>query len=190
MGLLGWTVQFISENIATILSTIAIILSVYFTYIRAGKLVFPRPNYIAAIKRIKPKNDILIIPMALINTGVRTSVVRVRIVANDDTVFRNNYDYNVIQIDKGNLVGEGHMVGSVPFLIEPRSAGFKNAGFLNNRHALSDYLVSLKKAPKFDVWYTRGTKWHSNKTKWKFAYRLTWNNWLKLKGRYAEGEIG
>lgn len=179
MGLL----EFLIANITSILSVIAIVVSLitlYLTYLRKGKLIFIRPNYIGAFINANPNghnNDFLIIPITVINTGVKTRTLRLCIIANEKTEFRNSYDYDVMQIDDQKLKRKGHLFAATPILLEPLSANLKISCFLN-----LNYLASQKKMPTFDLWFNESENW-------EFAYRLTWSGFLAKRKDYLKGRL-
>ena len=162
--------------ILSIASIIVSLFTLYFTTMRKGKIEFHTPNAVYAVRIAGGlDNDILAIPIFGANTGVYSRGFRLKIVVNNETVFRSYLQMDTFNFAKPFVSSNSNSLDitlAKIIILPPRGSSGGLIGFAQSR---GEFNKLIGESLQIDVWYDEGDKW-------KKGFRLIWNNWKSSLG--------
>lgn len=149
--------------------------SFYRSYLLKGTLTFIRPTFLGAFLYGAGRpgaNDVVILPIAVANSGARAHVIRLKVIIDHQFSFHHTLDFRDITIPGPTGVMSVAMQAPTPLLISPQGSDFKLAGFTNQQQVSKGTgVVTL------EIW------WRSDPDEWTLGQTLQWDVRPKMNSR-------
>ncbi len=178
-------ITYIVNNSVAVVAIAAFMVSLFtffYQYMRNGKLIFSRPTFIGATQYLGGiKNDVLILPLSVANTGVHTKALRFGLIlSNNKAFYHQQMDLDSVPIPEPNEAFslKDHKFAPTPMTIMPMSSVVKIIGFTQ-----LDYLSNIDSEPIFDLFYDQGKGW-------EFALKIIWKSFIDQQNNYRANPTG
>lgn len=182
---LSAVITYVANNSVAAVAIAAFIMSLFtffYQYMRDGKLIFSRPTFIGATQYLGGvKNDVLLLPLSVANTGVHAKTLRFGLILSNNKVFyHQQIDLDNVPLPEPNepFSLKDHRFAPTPMTVMPMASAVKIVGFTQ-----LGYLTKINTEPIFDLFYNQGKEW-------KFALRINWKSFISQQKDYQANPNG
>lgn len=145
-------------------------------YFYPGKMRFSRPSIIGA--HLYGNTDVVLLPITIANTGTITRAVEFKMVVNHTKVFHHNVDSPSILLPLPDAQFTPSFIAPSPVTLKGRDVCVRFTGFTQH-----NYLRTTQENDLIcDVWMSYGARW-------RFAFRITWDQFGRLRNNYGPGLV-